>query len=657
VARKRLFPYFFILLLLTIFACGKDEERAVWVVRFDLKTEDNVKKIVCDSKAAGFNMILAQVYGRADAYYNSYIVPRAEVLEDQPEDYDPLKVMIAECRKKGLKIHAWVNAYYIWQGVSADDPETYPKSEKHIVHLNPEWIIKDSVGKRLDEYTGDERKLKWVEGLYADPSNKDYKDYFLSVCKEIIQRYDVDGLHLDFIRYPGGSFGYNDKAVADFKTAYGVDPFDLSQSFSIPIPGMFIKRELPVTARWEYYYHSLWIDSKSEYVTSLVADIRHEIDEMTLKRKVNLSAAVFPDKNKAYFAKSQDWGRWLDEGYLDMIMPMAYSGSKDRVVNQIYNVKKAAGDIKVLAGLGVYMKNDCEIKREVHSLNKFNIDGYSFFSYGGMMHDADYSEKYTDIRSVRRKLFTPAMGFDSGKEGLILPPGYGETGNADSYKYTIADIESDETRDEVYDNILKKAKGTGYKAKTSEVDRFLDCMKKQFYSNDAFDEFIKRNVKSVEKFKMMLEDDITVFKFITEKVYRELVIDEDEMVTIPKKADYQMIYKWQNEKREIDKIYLKLKRGEDFAELAKKYSRSSTASNGGYYKNKFYDELDDVSNIIFTLKEGEMTKVIKRPSGYAIYKINELTEETELKYKVISNAVKKMVFYNKLKEAVKAASH
>ncbi len=81
---KRSLYFALFILCALLFACTRSEDRAVWVVRFDLKTEQNVKKIVRDAKAAGFNIILAQVYGRGDAYYNSAFVPRAEILEDQP---------------------------------------------------------------------------------------------------------------------------------------------------------------------------------------------------------------------------------------------------------------------------------------------------------------------------------------------------------------------------------------------------------------------------------------------------------------------------------------------------------------------------------------------------------------------------------------------
>jgi uncharacterized lipoprotein YddW (UPF0748 family) len=651
--------------LVFLLACSKSEDRAVWVVRFDLKTEKNVKKIVRNSKAAGFNMVIAQIYGRGDAYYNSRMVPRTEVLEDQPPDYDPLETIIKECRKKGLKVHAWVNAYYIWRGVSAEDPETYPKSEEHIVHAHPEWIIKDSTGKRLDEYDEEDRKLRWVEGLYADPSNDEYKEYFISVCKEIARKYDIDGLHLDFIRYPGSSFGYNDRAVTSFLYNYGVIPFDLSDTFASPIPEKFISRELSVTGRWEYYYHSLWIEHKSAYVTSLVRGLSEELKKINSAdktgREIALSAAVFPDRNSAYFSKSQDWGLWLKEDLLDMIMPMAYYGSKERVINQMYNVKKVAGDKKVLAGLGAYTKSDKDLKKEIHDLKKFNIDGFSFFSYGGMLPGADFSKEYTNIKSVRRKIFTPRVKISMEKKILKTPGGF----NPLIYIPDVDDIKSSEADEELYDNLLSAAVKEGFAASQEEVEKFSDCLKKQFYSEDEFYVYLKRARIDDMNLKSMIARDITIFKYITKEIYPKVSIKDEETVTIPKSADYQLVYRYvhprdslekrRNEKRTIDKIYAKLKKGGDFEELAKEYSRSATASNGGYYKNKFFDELDDVSNIIFSLKEGDMTDVITRPAGYGVYKLNKLEPETDKLYKDISNGVKKVIFYNKLKKAVTAA--
>ena len=669
---KKLFFYILIAFCLLLSACSKSEDRAVWVVRFDLKTEDNVKKIVKNSKNAGFNTIIAQIYGRGDSYYNSMIAPRAEILEDQPLDYDPLEVMVKECRDEGLKVHAWVNVFYIWYGVSRDDPETYPKSGKHIVHTHPEWIIKDSTGKRVDEYDKTDRKLNWIEGLYADPSNVEYRRHFISICMEIAQKYDIDGLHLDFVRYPGSSFGYNDKAVNDFKDSYGVDPFDLSVSFASPVPEQFISKELPLTARWEYYYHSLWIEHKSEYVTSLVKELREILDEMSENgRKLELSAAVFPDKNSAYFSKSQDWGRWLDEGYLDMIMPMSYDGSKERVLNQIYNVKKTAGDKKVLAGLGSYTKSDGALKDEVRMLQKFNIDGFSFFSYGGMIKKDVSAKKYTPIKSVRKKMFTPRARVSAKKKNLKTPPqfkpvDYIYKSPSDRHGSKAALSKTPGAEDEnVYNKLLDIAKSKDLTADPKEVEKFLACLKKQFYSEAEFYSYLRHAKIDEEKLKKGLADDIIVFKSITEKIYPGIAIKNEEVITLPPGADYQMIYrrvhpkdsmeKRRAEKKIIDKVYKKLKSGGDFAELAKEYSRSVTAGGGGYYKNKYFDELDDLCNIIFSLNEEEITKVVTRPSGYAIYKLNEFKPEARMVYENVSNDVKKVIFYNRLKKGIAKA--
>ncbi len=454
------------------------------------------------------------------------------------------------------------------------------------------------------------------------------------------------------MRYPGNTFGYGDKAVSDFKGRCGVDPFDLSTALSTPSPEQFITKRMPITARWEYYYYSLWIEHKSKYITSLVSDLKGKLEKAGKEgASPALSAAVFPDRNTAYFSKSQDWGGWLDNGSLDMVMPMAYYGSRQRVMYQIYNAKYTAKSAKVIAGLGAWIKDDREIKREIRSLQKFNLDGFSFFSYGGVTEDAGY------LKSIRRKIFTPRAKVVKKARALKTPPGF----EFASHNYDISGGLDNVISNE-FAALLEKAKSRGYVAGATEVDEFLGCLKKQFYSIAEYELFLNRTGADEAALRITLADDITVMKYITSELYPKVALRADQLVDIPKSVDYQMIYryahpkdsveKWEKERAKIDKAYGKLKSGADFSDVAKEFSTSATASNGGHYKNRYFDELDDLSDILFALREGEVSGVVKRPSGYAIFKLNSLRPEARMVYKNVNSAVKRVIFYNALKEEI-----
>src|SRR5438067_11750237 len=90
-------------------APAADEVRAIWVTRFEYQTEAEVKTILANCASLGFNTILFQVRGQADACYRSSIEPWAERLGGRDPGFDPLEVACRESRRLGLSLHAWVN--------------------------------------------------------------------------------------------------------------------------------------------------------------------------------------------------------------------------------------------------------------------------------------------------------------------------------------------------------------------------------------------------------------------------------------------------------------------------------------------------------------------------------------------------------------------
>src|SRR5260370_18285821 len=89
------------------------EVRALWVVFTTLTSTEKIRKMVESAKAAGFNTIIVQVRGRGDAYYRSRWEPRPVELKDQPPDFDPLQVVLAEAKRRGPKVHTWLKPRFL----------------------------------------------------------------------------------------------------------------------------------------------------------------------------------------------------------------------------------------------------------------------------------------------------------------------------------------------------------------------------------------------------------------------------------------------------------------------------------------------------------------------------------------------------------------
>ena len=90
-----------------------EEVRGLWVVRSTMTSAREVRDMVETAHTAGFNTILVQIRGRADAFYDSRLEPRAESVTDGP-DFDPLGDAIRRAHAHGIAVHAWVNTHLVW---------------------------------------------------------------------------------------------------------------------------------------------------------------------------------------------------------------------------------------------------------------------------------------------------------------------------------------------------------------------------------------------------------------------------------------------------------------------------------------------------------------------------------------------------------------
>lgn len=181
----------------------KHEVRAVWVTTVSgldwPKTTDRIEQqrslqeIVAQAKAANFNTIFFQVRGRGDAVYRSLYEPWAQSLTGtwgKDPGWDPLQFILDEAHAVGLEVHAWFNTFLVKSGPNPPD-----RTPPHLMTLHPDW------GKRLSSVQTGGQDEWWL-----DPGLPQVRAYLIKVVMDIVRRYDVDGVHFDFIRYPGPYF-------------------------------------------------------------------------------------------------------------------------------------------------------------------------------------------------------------------------------------------------------------------------------------------------------------------------------------------------------------------------------------------------------------------------------------------------------------------
>jgi len=358
-----------------------NEVRALWVVRNSLTSPEKIRKMVESAALGGFNTLIVQVRGRGDAYYQSRREPRAIELKDQPMDFDPLAVTIAEAHQRGLKVHTWLNTSLL------ANLDALPESPQHVFNKHPEWLaVPRAVARELYLMpAGDPlyraRIVEWskanrgeLEGVYTGPANPKVREHIYQIWMDIVQKYPVDGMHFDYVRLASPDFDYSRTSLENFhkwlkpkltaadrhilKTALKRDPLAATEIFK-----------------------DKFADFQREQITTLVERIYRGVKKR--RPEVLVSAAVFANDENAYTRRFQDWRRWLKMGILDVVCPMAYTPDTQvfRQQIEVATTNAHSNGRQVWAGIGAYRIPAESAIEKINAARTIGADGIILFSY------------------------------------------------------------------------------------------------------------------------------------------------------------------------------------------------------------------------------------------------------------------------------------
>lgn len=363
-------------------AAAPEETRALWVLRTSLTSPASITTVVRSAADNGFNTLLVQVRGRGDAYYRGGAEPLAPDLLRQPAAFDPLATVVAEARKAGLAVHAWVNVNLVSSAAEL------PASRDHLVYRHPSWLMVprdlalelSTVDPGSPAYLG--RLARWtrtqsasVEGLYASPILPAAAAHAESVVRDIARRYPLDGVHLDYVRYPNERYDYSAAAVAEFR-AYVRGRISDEQRRQLDA------REAVDPLAYPDALADHWRGFRVARMSALVSRLR---DAIKAERPgAMVTAATAPDLREAYERKMQDWRGWLERGLVDGICPMAYTVEPEIFAAQIAAARDAAGARAVWAGIGAWRLSPDATVQNIQTARRLGASGIVLFSYDSL---------------------------------------------------------------------------------------------------------------------------------------------------------------------------------------------------------------------------------------------------------------------------------
>jgi len=371
------------------------EMRGLWVVRTALVSPGTVDAVVDQAKDAGFNALFVQVRGRGDAFYRSRLVPRSLLLERQPASFDPLAQLLRRAKGRGLQVHAWLNVLLAAGFVG-------PLPPGHAATAHPEWLMVPQpaaaavLAARPEAWPGLIRNAAGdIEGYYLSPSAPGVPEHLEGVVRELLSAYAVDGLHLDFIRYPGTDHDYSRAALEGFRAPSSSG-------------GVFRIAELLAAPVAEPQAWSAYLRRRLTQLTERLGRAARVARAGTL-----VSAAVVPEEIQAVEQRFQDWPAWMAGGLLDAVCPMAYTPDAGLFRQQVAQVRARVGPGKtVWAGVGAYRLPSATVVERIVTAREAGASGVVLFS-----HESLDLEALARLRAEAFVGATAAAGAPTGPTG------------------------------------------------------------------------------------------------------------------------------------------------------------------------------------------------------------------------------------------------
>ena len=359
------------------------EIRAVWLDRGTIVKAGSPAglTVLFDRLAeAGINVIFFETVNAGYPIYPSEVAPTQNPLT---QGWDPLATAIDLAHDRQMELHAWIWAFAAGNRAHnriLGQPEDYlgPVLSQH-----PEWVNRDN------------RDEIWSAGKpFLDPAHPAARAYVHSLITEISDRYAVDGIQLDYIRYPfqdiagGRTFGYGKAGRERFQQRTGVDPKTLT----------------PQHPLWE-----LWQNFRIEQIDTFVAEVGQNLRRNHPEMKLSVAVFAFPTHER--LAKlQQNWEAWAKRGDVDLVCLMAYAMDTNRFeqLTDPWLSNTDLGGTLVTAGIHLLSLPDSTlVLDQVQFLRDHSTSGYVLFA----------TQQFNEALQTRFRPLFPGQGRSSS----VLP--------------------------------------------------------------------------------------------------------------------------------------------------------------------------------------------------------------------------------------------
>ena len=357
-------------LLITVFLVGcspepkavKQKHSGVWLTYSEVNAmldgdfKDEFEALIKNCQNLYINNLYIHVRAFGDSLYKSKFFPQNP--KSKNYDFDVLKYVVDECHKNGISVHAWINPYRI----SANNENIHEIDMESPAYL---W--------RHDSIPENDQNVCILGGIYLNPAESQVQALIIGGVREIVENYDVDGIHFDDYFYPTQSEEFDKPSYESYKSLND-NPLSLDDW-----------RRLNVDLLLSGTYNA----------------IKHIKNEVIFS--VSPAAGIQNNYDKLY----ADVRSWVDNGYVDVIIPQLYFGflypddnyKFENLLTVWQDISALNPDVKLYIGLPFYksrptlqadisewQNNSDIIRRQVEIIDAGdNLEGNVYFSYSSLV--------------------------------------------------------------------------------------------------------------------------------------------------------------------------------------------------------------------------------------------------------------------------------
>jgi len=326
------------------------ENRGIWFDRgtiVDIRSQNEMGQYFKKLKKSGINTVYFETFNAGYTIYPTKIGTQNPLTKGK----DPLKWAIEEAHKRDIKIHAWM-----WIFAVGNDRHNKILNKKDdyvgpVLEKNMRWAL-------LGE-NGNFRPKNQPE-FWIDPSNKEGIAFLLSLAKEVASNYDIDGIQLDYIRYPfqrsDNLMGFNHNSAEQFANKTGEK--------------IFVDN---------YQNNVLWNKWKEDNINTFVKRIN--IETKHIDPNLKISASVFSKSQQNRLGSiQQNWENWINNHTIDSLTPMSYSVSTEALDTNLFYLKPQAGACLIYPGIALKHVDEIALMEQISKIRAEGFPGISLFA-------------------------------------------------------------------------------------------------------------------------------------------------------------------------------------------------------------------------------------------------------------------------------------